>query len=165
MNHRRSGELGRYHRLKSQSPTPEEEICGCSTVTIIVLCHALIANPLRCMTCSRELSPERLDLQIEQIDEIANWNSVYGSVYRLWLDSREYENWAKKELEAANSAINLRGLKCCNGLSTEWPTYYWWFLEYGERCEKCPKCNQKLTIRNDWTVCEFCWILVPNERP
>jgi Zn-ribbon-containing, possibly nucleic-acid-binding protein (DUF2310) len=163
MHDQSASDAAKYRRLKPQSPTPDDEICACMQITAIALCHALIANPLRCMACNKELSPERLNLTFEQIDEIANWNGAYGSVYRLWLDSREYESWAKAELERADSPINLRGLKCCEALSEKWPTYLWWFLEHGEKRTACPKCKQKLTSQNGWAVCEACRILAPNK--
>jgi hypothetical protein len=163
MTHQPADAPDLYRRLKPQPATPDDERCACAEVTALVLCHALTANPLRCMACNKELPPERLNLTIEQIDAIANWNAIYGSVYRLWLDSREYEHWAKHELEAADSAVNLCGLACANVLSAERPTYVWWFLEYGEKRADCPKCRQALTRRSGWAVCEACRILVPDE--
>jgi hypothetical protein len=65
---------GKYHRLKVQPKTPRDELCSCAQVHVLVLCHALIANPIRCMVCNREIEPERLDLTVLQIDGIANWN-------------------------------------------------------------------------------------------
>jgi DNA-directed RNA polymerase subunit RPC12/RpoP len=152
-----------YYRLKPRLGTPHDEICTCVQVTSIVLCHALIENPLRCLKCNREVEPERLNLSEQEIDAIANWNMAYGSVYRLWLGSREYESWAREELRAAYSSINERGLGCRKMLSARWPAYYWWFVEQGEKHVNCPKCGHKLARRHDWEVCEACGILVPSE--
>jgi hypothetical protein len=158
-----SNACDQYHRLQAQIATPADELCACAQVAAIMLCHALSPNPIRCMVCNKELAPKRLDLSAAWIDEIADWNGVYGSVYRLWLDSREYEVWAKSELAAADSPINLRGLACCNRLGTRWPTYLWWFVEYAEEQVACPRCAQQLSARSGWQVCEPCKILVPNE--
>jgi hypothetical protein len=152
----------KFPRLKPRRATPRDELCVCPQIQALVLCHALIENPMRCMTCNGEVEPERLNLSAKEIDAIANWNLAYGSVYRLWLESREYERWAREELRAVSSPVNVRGLQCRAMLAEKWPSYYWWFVEEDETHSVCPKCKQALTRRHDWEVCEACKILVPS---
>ncbi len=152
------------HRLQPPAPTPADELCECLSVTAVLLCYALVPNPLRCATCNKEVIPEKLRLTAAQIEMVAGWNNFYGSVYRLWLDSGEYENWAKTELNTIASPVNQRGIKCCETLSETIPVYLWWFQEYGERRDRCPNCNHRLIAAFNWDICESCRILVPNER-
>ena len=99
-------------------------------------------------------------------ESIADWNSVYRSIDILWLDSQDYENWAKNEMQNINSVINRRGREISKELSKKKLCYYWLF-QAGEddnvpELKNCPICNtpfKKLETKLPQFVCEVCKII------
>jgi predicted nucleic acid-binding Zn ribbon protein len=155
-----------YWKLKPAGPTPADEICSCSQPYPLILCHALSNNPLRCAQCNLEVPPERLQLDLALVDELASWREFYGCFYKLWLDSGEFESWARAQLGDPSSPANQRGYQLCARLSTFRPCYYWWFQDTGvddfEPVKCCPRCNANLTESFGRLACERCSIIVPN---
>jgi hypothetical protein len=81
-----------YHKLR---PLTEIEACECATVNGLFLVDILSDNPLHCDFCRKEVDPERLQLTVEETDSVANWFMAASALYRLWLHSGEYEDYAK----------------------------------------------------------------------
>ena len=88
---------------------------------------------------------ERLGFNARFAEEIANWLSVYDSLYRLWLDSGEYEVWAAARLSDAHGQVNERGREIVARLNGIVATYYWWFETQihteAEPLIACPICS------------------------
>ena len=109
-----------YFKLKPSPPTPEDEICHCSdSPPIKLMSLALLSeNPLRCLRCNGEVPPERLQLQPLEVDAVAHWNSVYGAIDSLELDSGPYATWARSQLLDPKSPPNVEGLAVARGLKS-----------------------------------------------
>jgi hypothetical protein len=154
-----------YDKLKPEPPTPLDEICTCDREHPIALCYALTNNPIRCIECYRELPPERLQPPPEMVEIIAKWRRFYSCFYLLWLDSGEFEDWARQQLLDPKSAANRRSYETCKIVSQLRRCYHWWFQEPEidgyEPLSYCPKCQAKLTEKFDRLVCENCQILIP----
>ncbi|HQR06364.1 MAG TPA: DUF2310 family Zn-ribbon-containing protein [Gemmatales bacterium] len=155
-----------YWRLRPELPTPEDEICHCSQSNAVILRDGLSKNPLFCANCNGEVPPERLGFDAKFAEEIANWLWLYDSLYCLWLNSGEYELWAKARLLDSVGQVNVQGRKIVEKLSTITRTYYWWFDdsegEEERRLKICPICTQTLEeyLNKNCRICEACRILV-----
>jgi predicted nucleic acid-binding Zn ribbon protein len=129
---------------------------------------ALSYNPLHCMDCNLEVRPESLGLDVALTEAIAQWRSVYGAMERLWLDSREYESWAERELEDIRSPVNQRGLELRRRLDPLRRCYYW--LHQDESTEnlglirECPLCSRALISYDGGifpqVVCNDCSVVI-----
>lgn len=152
-----------YFKLKPLPPTPEEEMCNCENLSEIYLAYKLGNNPLHCLECNGEIPPENLGFHEKFAEQIASWNTTFGSLYLLWLDSGEYEDWAKEKMLDANGQVNKDGLNIVQELSKLSKTYYLWFRESYEdpSPSKCPICNRELKTKNNcsFLFCEQCLIL------
>jgi hypothetical protein len=155
-----------YAKLRPAGPTPNDALCACSSLPAIVLQPRLSANPLACFACYLEVAPERLALSAEAVQSVAFWQSFHDCFYRLWLDSSEFEQWARSELENPNSVVHTRGLKLVSELQQYRRAYYWWFQDTGHEgfvpLDHCPRCLARLTSRLGKAVCEPCSIVVEN---
>ena len=134
-----------YRLLLPPKPTPKSEICKCRLFHPIKLMFTLSCNPINCVDCNLEIDLELIKINSELIKMIAYWNEMYGSIYRLWLDSDEYENWTENELISINSHINQMGLDVQKKLNKIHRCYYWLFNEgdnkiYTKKNSKCPIC-------------------------
>lgn len=155
-----------YFKLKPIPPTPVDGICSCKASFPFVLCYAFGDNPIRCSECNLEVLPENLPFEASLIDEIASWNRFYSCFFNLWLDSGEFEEWARQQLSDPQSTANQRAYSLCLQISEIRECYFWWFQDIGadnfKFLETCPKCNSQLTEKFDRLVCEQCSILVTN---
>ena len=97
-----------YLRLKPGSATPPDELCACPPPRDWKLMFTLGENPIHCTRCNLEIRPEELGLTVSVVDEVADFCRVWGSIFSLWLDSREYEEWAIEELSRLGSPANVR---------------------------------------------------------
>jgi predicted nucleic acid-binding Zn ribbon protein len=153
-----------YFKLKPIIPTPEDELCKCSSLNEIYVAFKLGSNPLHCLKCNREIAPEKVGFQDKLSEEIASWNSTYGSLYMLWLDSGEYESWAKERILDQNGQVNQIGFELVKELSKFVKTYYLWFRESyeDESPSNCPICSQELKEKEEcnFLVCEHCKIII-----
>jgi hypothetical protein len=102
--------MNSYDKLR---PCTDIESCKCDSVTSLLLIDLLTDNPLHCAACRREVDPERIALSTEDTEEIARWFSTAKSLYWLWLDSGEYEAYAKARLLDTQGQINVRGRPVC----------------------------------------------------
>lgn len=139
------------------------ESCECDSVESLFLVDLLTDNPLHCGICRREVDPERIGLTAAETEAVATWYASATSLYRLWLDSGEYEDYAKARLVDPRGQINQRGLDVAARLSTRIPTRLWFFSEVEDGTpSKCPLCEQALDTNVDWGTgcCVSCNVLV-----
>jgi predicted nucleic acid-binding Zn ribbon protein len=149
-----------YDKLK---PNNQVELCSCDKFYGVLLVDLLTTNPLNCFKCKNELIPEKLSLNDELIKKIINWLSIYDSLYKLWLDSGEYEQWAKSKLLDPKSSVNIRGLEIINEINKSFKAYYWWFYDADDSIPtNCPICNKLLENSNinNYNICENCHIVM-----
>ena len=152
--------MDKYSRLR---PFVESALCECDAVQGLLLIDLFTANPLHCMYCKNEVALERLNLDPQLIDQIANWRNVSTSLYRLWLDSGAYEAWAKAQLLDKDGQVNHMGLDLAEQLSAHCPTLYWWFHDLDDGApDACPNCARPLdtNVRHGSGKCRACRILI-----
>jgi hypothetical protein len=149
-----------FFRLRPQPPTPEDELCDCRQANDIYLAHKLGSNPLYCLSCNGEVAPERLGFGEALAERIARWNTAYGALYALWLDSGEYEPWAKEKLMDIKGQVSRDGLEVVRELGAFAKTYYLWFYE-DKPPATCPACGAPLHFREDCKrlLCDRCHII------
>ncbi len=161
----------RYFKLRAPPDTPPDEICHCEGNKPIKLMTALGFNPLHCIDCNLEINPESLVLADLQIEALAYWNQLYDAIFRLWLDSAEYEDWAREQLLDVNSPVNRRGLALSQELSAVRRCYFWYFQDESVDDVKplthCPKCHGPFTLYSSGIfpqlICESCGIIAFGE--
>jgi hypothetical protein len=149
-----------YAKLR---PSTDIERCECADVSGLLLVYLFAPNPIHCATCRKEIDPERLGLSASEVDEIASCFGVYRSLYTLWLDSREYEAYAKQKLIDPNGQVNQKGMAVAQRLSKKWPSYYWWFYDTDDGTpERCPSCSGPLDQSVRWGIgkCDRCYVIV-----
>ena len=161
----------RYFKLRAPPDTPPDEICHCEGNKPIKLMTLLGFNPLHCIDCNLEINPPSLVLTDFQIEAIAYWNQLYDAIFRLWLDSAEYEDWARVQLMDIDSPINRRGLALCQDLQAIRRCYYWYHqdetVDGFEPLTNCPKCHLPFTVYSNGSflqfVCQPCGIITNGE--
>ncbi len=163
------GDSDPCQKLRPLPFTPQEERCSCCGVPPIILSGSCLSyNPVRCFDCGGEVEPSRIGFPEKLAESIAFWNRMYGSIDYLWLESREYEKWAVKELFSPDKPPNSRGLLIRQQLEHYRKCYYWWFQDVGAENFKplslCPLCNRTLTQDADKRVCEDCRIVLRGEQ-
>ena len=152
--------MSHYEKLR---PSTYIEVCECVILNRILLVYIFSNNPIHCFECKNEIDPERLGLTEKQVDQIASWNRVSEALNNLWLNSGEYESWAKDKLLDKNGQVNIEGLAIASEMSKYWPTYYWWFYEDEDPLPiKCPNCGQRLDkdTQHGHGKCNICHVVV-----
>jgi hypothetical protein len=152
--------MNAYDKLR---PWTDIEACECESVTGLLLLDLLTDNPLHCAACRREVDPKRLALSTEETEEIARWFSAAKSLYWLWLDSGEYEAYAKARLLDPQGQINVRGRTIAARLSAKISTQLWFFHDTDDGVPTaCPFCRQPLNKDVRWGTgqCVECCIRV-----
>ena len=160
-----------YSKLQPPGPTPADEICSCPGTPPIKLMCALSHNPIHCMNCNLEVPPERLSLNEELAKGVAFWRNAYDAIDRLWLESLEYELWAKQQLADISSPVNVRGRKVQRQLNKIRKCYYWYFqdevAEQFQPISRCPICGRGFepydTGPFKQLLCESCMIVAVGE--
>ena len=159
-----------YWKLRPPPPTPEDEICACTSVTPVVLQPHLSSNPLSCARCNLEMPPEGIGFDQGLADALASWQPLHNSFYVLWLDSGDFEEWAKMHLRNPLSVVNSRGIELASKVSKFRRCYLWWFQDEGaddwSPATMCPRCAATLDVRfkgerpqcGTLLVCEECSI-------
>jgi hypothetical protein len=119
-------------------------------------------NPIHCNECVCEIDPEKIGLNAKEVDVIANWFRVEQSLYSLWIDSAEYETWAKEKLTDKNGQVLKMGLEAAAILSSKYPTYYCLFHDTDDEIpDRCPICNSNLDKKlPNYSQCESCKIRI-----
>ncbi|HHH75645.1 MAG TPA: hypothetical protein ENL03_01310 [Phycisphaerae bacterium] len=90
-------------------------------------------------------------------------------MYRLWLDSEDYETWARRELSSVTSRVNQLGFQLQTEINPRRKCYYWLFQDKTDEAYRpltqCPACEKNLTEHHGegftQLVCEDCGILMP----
>jgi len=163
--------MNKFSKLKPPKETPETEICKCSGKSPIVLQSTLTYNPIACADCNLEVDIIQFTFSKELIHKIASWRNFHDCFYRLWLDSKEFEDWAKEQLSNPNSPVNKRGLAIKNEIGRSYECFYWWFVDHSSECYKplleCPNCNGGMIKREnkfnvDTQLCRNCDIIIAN---
>ncbi len=152
--------MNTYDKLR---PLIDIEQCECPSITGLLLVYLFTRNPICCSQCRKEIDPERLGLSSGEVDEIARCFGVYGSLYDLWLDSGEYEAYAKEKLIDSNGQVNRKGVAIAKKLSAKYPSYYWWFYDTEDGApDHCPSCNSALDQNVRWGTgkCDHCCVVV-----
>ena len=116
-----------YLKLRPPPATPFHELCHCPGHPAIKLMCALNYNPLHCLDCNLEIEPASLPLPVQLVESIAAWRSSYDAIDRLWLESGEYEAWAKAQLSDITSPINVGGMRLRAQLDVVRRCYLWYF--------------------------------------
>jgi hypothetical protein len=154
-----------YWKLRHPSAPSESESCKCSGRPPVVLQGHLSPNPFVCLQCNGEVPPEQIGFSAALAEQVASWRQVHDAIYTLWLDSSDYESWARTQLEDPSGEVNVRGLSLVQDLNTLRRTYYWWFRDTSGikfvPFSNCPRCQDVLVNRTGHLVCETCSILVP----
>jgi hypothetical protein len=157
-----------YWKLRPAQATPPDEICACPGAPAIVLLSLFAPNPLTCAECRKEVPPERIGFSERLAEQIAFWRTFHDSLYNLWLDSGDYEEWAGGELSDPECPVHVRGLELVARLNEHRRCWYWWFQDSGADdfvpLEACPRCGLSLDddVLDGWLVCNSCSIVVAN---
>lgn len=155
-----------YWKLRPVPPTPEGEVCHCTTLEAVILQTCFGENPLYCVVCRGEVFPERIGFDGQLAEDIASWRSISHSLHLLRLDSGEYERWAADRLADPDGQVNVVGLGLVQRLNAYVRTYYSWFQDTKaanyESFGNCPRCGCSLAERRgcDYAKCEPCSVLV-----
>ena len=162
-------EVDPYALLRPAPPTAPDELCVCEGSPPLLLRSDLGPNPMACAKCNLEVAPERLGLSSGLAEALAHWRSFHDCFYLLWLDSGEFEEWARGELSNPQSPVNARGLALRVELEELRRSYYWWFQDVGVDdflpLHHCPNCRHDLSeVQLVGLVCEGCSVLVGNLR-
>jgi hypothetical protein len=139
------------------------EACECASVKGLFLVDMQSDNPLHCDFCRKEVDPERLQLTIEETESVARWFRAYSSLYKLWLHSGEYEEYAKARLLDPKGQVNRDGLEVARTLSSRIPTRLWFFFDTDDgEPTHCPVCCNPLNTDVKWGtgMCVSCRIQV-----
>src|SRR5262245_6399352 len=105
------------------------EACDGASVTSVLLVDLLTDDPFTYRSCLSEVDPERLQLAAVETEQIAHWFAAASALYRLWLDSGEYEAYAKARLVDPRGQVNVKGLEVAKTLSAKIPTKLWFFSD------------------------------------
>lgn len=155
-----------FAALRPRRPTPASDLCACADDHPLVLRSVLTANPLGCLRCNLEVPIRRLGIPPDLAAPIAAWRSFHDCFYLLWLDSGEFEAWARAQLLSPASAVNTRGLALARDIRKHRPCYYGWFSDSelqdlpSESCVLCDGPTRPLPLGY---VCDHCWVLFPGE--
>lgn len=150
--------MNAYQKLR---PWTEIEACECSSRSGLLLVDLLTDNPLHCDHCRKEIDPERLQLTEQATALVANWFFAASALYRLWLHSGEYEEYAKLQLLNIEGQVNRDGLALAEMLSSIIPTKLWLFYDTDDGIPvECPRCAKPLDANVKWGTgkCESCRI-------
>lgn len=155
-----------YWKLRPPPPMSDADLCSCTGAPPILLQAHLTSNPLSCIACILEVPPERLGFSDAFAERLASWQRFHDCSYLLWLDSGEFEAWARVQLEDPASPVNGRALELVSELRALRLAYYWWFQATGEEdfqpLSRCPVCEATLAERYGRHLCEECSIVIAN---
>jgi len=158
-----------YWKLRPPGGTPPEEPCRCAERPPLVLQYHLSPNPLACVRCNAEVSPEQIGFSEEIAELLATWRELAAALFAMEHEAEEeYEQWARQRLVDPNSRMNQLGLHVVAQLNPYRRTYYAWFCDEearsGPPASCCPRCSGPLAPLLEHRACEACSILVPAGR-
>jgi len=149
--------------FKKLRPFVDYERCSCGELRDLLLVYTLTDNPIHCYHCKGVIDPQRLDMSDDQVDSVGQWHRQFRALYDLWLDSGEYEAWAKYQLLAPKGQVNRDGLAVRASLTKLLPTFYWWFHDESDPVpQRCPVCYDALipATRHGHGECSSCRIVI-----
>jgi predicted nucleic acid-binding Zn ribbon protein len=145
-----------YAPLRPAAPAPEDELCSCPPDTPLKLMSMRQVrgfNPIHCLNCNLEVPPERLGLDADLVQAIADWDEEHGAVNTLELASGDYEEWAQARLLDPTSSTNSDGLDLVRQLNEIRRCYFWFFqpqeAEDWKPRSGCPLCEGALVHYDD----------------
>jgi hypothetical protein len=153
-----------YWKLRAPRGPAPDELCACPNLPPVALQAHLAFNPVICMRYHREVEPSKLGFGAELADTLYQWQSFHDCFYILWLDSGEFEAWAKAQLLSPDSPVNVRALEVVQQLKAFREAYYWWFVDScgsADQASSCPRCRGSLTLVEGQRVCASCSVVVP----
>jgi predicted nucleic acid-binding Zn ribbon protein len=122
------------------------------------------------MNCNLEVLPETLAMSDSLTESIARWRRVHDALYLLWLESGDYESWARLQLLNFSSQVNRLGVQSQAELNKIRKCYYMLFQDIGnletERMRNCPACNKQFEryclskLQEQWMTCEDCQLVI-----
>jgi predicted nucleic acid-binding Zn ribbon protein len=123
------------------------------------------------MNCNLEVAPATLALSTELMQKMNIWWSIFDAIYRMWLTSGEFEEWAWAQLSDSANRLDQDGLALQRQLNLIRKCYYWYFQDQSaegyEPPEVCPSCRAQLASYTEGTflqlVCDVCSIVVPGQ--
>lgn len=155
-----------YWKLRPASATPADELCVCQDKPPLVVQDHLSPVPLACLRCNGEILPEKIGFSADLAEKLAFWRTFHRAFETLWLDSGEYESWARSELERPDSPVNVRGRQVAAELNKHRRTYFWWFQDTTaddfSPLSSCPLCSGALVESFGKLVCNPCSVVIPN---
>lgn len=141
-------------KLRIRDTIPADEICHCDEATELYLRYAFVEFPFYCSECNGQIFPDALNLNENLAGLVVSWRTVYASLYRLWLESGAYEEFAKNALCDPRGEVNVEGMKVSKLVAAIRPTLYYFFRDCDDpQPEDCPVCGTRLQP-ND--VCYGC---------
>jgi len=149
-------EFDPYLRLR---PSTRGGSCRCPALRGLLLVNMFTRNPLYCEQCRNEVDPERLQLSVREVDSVADWVRVAHALQMLWLDSGEYERYAKARMLDINGQVNQKGLALAGLLSARVPTRLWFWHDPADgEPTLCPQCQRQLDKNVEWGTarCPVC---------
>ena len=156
--------LGRQMNAHTDKQDPLEiGVCNCDQIKSLFLLSMLSDNPIYCGECRQEADPNKLGFDKNEIDKMNSWHLVAGSLYKLWIDSGEYEEYAKACLTDPFGEINTDGIDLAKDLSNKIPTKFWMFSDTEDGTPThCPICKNGLNLDVRWGTgcCEKCSIQI-----
>jgi hypothetical protein len=144
-------------------PRTDIRHCDCLRVEQLLLVYTLEDNPIQCFRCKGTVDPEAISLSEAQVEAVGSWRRVFGALYDLWLDSGEYEAWAKGQLLRRGGEVNVKGMATRATISETLPTFYWWFRDTDDPVPtSCPWCEGEVVpaTRHGEHQCHSCWIVI-----
>lgn len=130
------------------SHTGRQDVCRCSDHPATLLQSTLEWPPLACARCNLGMRPESHIVDSHLLGELRAWQSVHDALYLLWLDSAEYEPWARDRLLDPHGEVNVLGLKLAARLGASSPCFLWWFCDDSTTVRpesaQCPRCRGSL---------------------
>ena len=123
----------------------------------------LSANPMVCLSCGGEVPPENLSLPPDLAEDLGEWAWFFEALHALWLDSGEYEDFARTALEDFDAPVNRRGYALAQKLNALVPSHYFIFRDVGDSYvapSTCPKCHGELESLMKWLACPSCKIVL-----
>lgn len=152
--------MNQFDKLR---PFVDLQFCDCQELSELLLVHTLTDSPIHCFCCKGLVDPQRLGLSRKQVDLVASWHGQFSALYALWLDSGEYESWAKARLLDAHGQVNRSGRAAAAALTALLPTYYWWFHDEEDSTPRCcPVCSNVLSPPglHGYGQCDDCQIVI-----
>jgi predicted nucleic acid-binding Zn ribbon protein len=96
-------------------------------------------------------------------EDLGEWAWFFEALHALWLDSGEYEDFARTALEDFDAPVNQRGYALAQKLNALVPCRYFIFRDVGDGYvppSTCPKCHGELESMAKRLSCPSCKIVI-----